>query len=196
MDAEYMKLVVTGSFNAGKTTFIQTVNEIDGVSTEVQTMEKRNVKRQTTVAMDFGRVTLSGGLRLHLVGTPGQRRFSFMWETLILECNGVLMLVDSSEAESLDETSRMFDFFAVRLGDAPMFVVANKQDHPQALSPTRIERSLNLVTAGCGGNGGREVALLPAPGCVAHDRACVLAILESIAPHLEQRGNGAGESRP
>jgi len=76
-----VKMVVTGPFSAGKTQFIQSVSEIDVVSTErrVSTDEERSVKSATTVAMDFGRITVDEDLVLYLFGTPGQKRFDFMW---------------------------------------------------------------------------------------------------------------------
>jgi len=181
MNMAYTKLLITGPFNAGKTALVNAVNEIGGVNTEVDTEAGRQVKRQTTVAMDFGRVTLPSGLSLHLVGTPGQRRFAFMWETLILECSGILMLVDSGDPASFADARRMFDFFAVRANGIPMFVVANKQDRPGALSPDEVTQALNLVGPG---QTGRVVALLPPPGCVACNRGSVLAVLEAAAPHL------------
>ena len=78
-----VKIVVTGPFNAGKTQFIQSVSEIDVVSTErkISTTERR-VKAMTTVAMDFGRITVDDDLVLFPFGTPGQKRFDFMWEIL------------------------------------------------------------------------------------------------------------------
>jgi hypothetical protein len=183
----YTKLVITGPFNVGKTALINTVNEIRGVNTDVDTGVDRQTKQRTTVAMDFGRITLSNGLSLHLVGTPGQRRFAFMWETLIIECHGILMLVDSSDPAGLAEAGRMFDFFAARANGVPMFVVANKQDLPGALSPEAVGKALNLVGPGQAGN---TVALLPPPGCIARDRGSVLSVLEAIAPHLAVKIGG------
>jgi signal recognition particle receptor subunit beta len=225
----FVKLVVTGPFNVGKTSFVGAVNEIRGVNTEVRTRSARSVKPQTTVAMDFGRVTLSNGRKLHLFGTPGQRRFAFMWETLIVECNGILMLVDSSDPDSLVGAGEMFDFFAARCvhpqsqlpgtgyagpftqstgqngHGVPMFVVANKQDVPGALSPQQVGEKLNLVypgpgeplarrirvSADAGCQGGRVVALLPPLGCVAEDRASVMSVLETIAARLATRPLGS-----
>lgn len=181
MNMAYVKLVVTGPFNAGKTLLINTVNEIRGVNTDVDTDAGSHIKQQTTVAMDFGRVTLPNGTSLHLVGTPGQRRFAFMWETLVIECNGILMLVDSSDPTRLADAGLMFDFFAARANGVSMFVVANKQDLPGALSPDEVSRALNLVGPG---RAGRAVALLPIPGCVACDRSSVLSVLETITPYL------------
>ncbi len=177
----YVKLVVTGPFNAGKTALINTVSEIRGVETEVNTEAGRHVKLQTTVAMDFGRVTLPSGLTLHLVGTPGQRRFAFMWETLILDCNGILMLVDSSDPHSFADAGWMLDFFTARADGIPIFVVANKQDLPTALAPAAVGRALNLDPCG---RAKRETALLLPRGCVAHDYESVLSVLEAIEPHL------------
>ena len=176
----YAKLVVTGPFNVGKTALINTVNEIRGVNTDVD-IGTDQIKQRTTVAMDFGRITLPNGLSLHLVGTPGQQRFAFMWETLIIECHGILILVDSSDPTSFAEARRMFDFFAARANGAPVFVVASKQDLPGALSPADVGQALNLVGPG---QVGHAVALLPPPGCVAHDRTSVLSVLEAVAPHL------------
>ena len=79
-----VKMVVTGPFSAGKTEFIQSVSEIDVVSTErkISSAAERSVKESTTVAMDFGRITVDEDLVLYLFGTPGQKRFDFMWEIL------------------------------------------------------------------------------------------------------------------
>jgi hypothetical protein len=175
------KVVITGPFNAGKTSFIRTVNEIRGVNTDVVTEAGRHVKPRTTVAMDFGRVTLRDGLTLHLFGTPGQERFAFLWEMLTIECHGILLLVDSRDVHSLADAGRMIDFFAVRAPGIPIIVVANKQDLSGALSPQDLVGALNLVGPD---QAGRAVALLPPPGCVAEDPASVLAVLETIVPYL------------
>jgi uncharacterized protein len=176
----YFKLVVTGPFNAGKTALIQAVNEIRGVNTDVRTETESHVKPQTTVAMDFGKVTLPGGTSLHLVGTPGQRRLGFMWEVLMLECHGILFLVDSSAPATFDEAGEMLDFFSSRANGVPIFVAANKQDRPGALPPEEVGRHLRLVGPGQQG----RVTALPPLGCVADDRASVMMTLEKIAPYL------------
>ena len=77
-----VKMVVTGPFAAGKTEFINSVSEIDVVSTErkITRASEAATKGATTVAMDFGRITVDENLILFLFGTPGQRRFDFMWE--------------------------------------------------------------------------------------------------------------------
>jgi signal recognition particle receptor subunit beta len=107
-----VKIVVGGGFGSGKTTFVGSVSEITPLTTEaVMTSASADVddlshtpdKTTTTVAMDFGRVTLDEGLILYLFGTPGQHRFWFMWDDLIRGAIGAVVLVD---------TRRLADSFA------------------------------------------------------------------------------------
>ena len=95
-----VKMVITGPFNAGKTAFISSVSEIEVVSTEREiTDETSQIKPKTTVAMDFGRITIDEDLILYLFGTPGQKRFDFMWEILSEGMLGFVVLVDSIRPE-------------------------------------------------------------------------------------------------
>src|SRR4030066_997706 len=107
-----VKMVVTGPFNAGKTEFIRSVSEIEVVSTERKiSSESERVKDQTTVAMDFGRISVDENLVLYLFGTPGQRRFDFMWEILAEGMLGFVGLVDSSRPETFREARRILETF-------------------------------------------------------------------------------------
>jgi len=81
---EIFKIAVTGNVGAGKTTFIRTISEIEVVDTDRRaTDETGDLKANTTVAFDFGRITLNPEQLLYLYGTPGQSRFDFMWDIVI-----------------------------------------------------------------------------------------------------------------
>ncbi|MFN3983291.1 MAG: FGGY-family carbohydrate kinase [Caldilinea sp.] len=107
-----VKMVVTGPFSAGKTAFIRSVSEIDVVSTERKiSSEAERVKETTTVAMDFGRITVDDDLVLYLFGTPGQRRFDFMWEILSEGMLGFIVMVDSTRPETFREARSILQTF-------------------------------------------------------------------------------------
>ena len=97
------KMVITGPFSSGKTEFIGVISEIDVVSTErkISSAAEEKVKESTTVAMDFGRITVGEDLVLYLFGTPGQRRFDFMWDILSQGMLGFVVMVDSTKPETL-----------------------------------------------------------------------------------------------
>ena len=123
-----VKVVVTGPFNAGKTTFIKSVSEITVLSTERQISDATGSGRgETTVAMDFGRITVSDDVVLYLFGTPGQQRFSFMWETLSEGMLGFVLMVDVTSNDSVKEAVEMIEFFT-GMSDVPFVVAANKVD--------------------------------------------------------------------
>src|SRR5947209_10941041 len=121
-----VKIVVTGPFAAGKTTLIRTISEITVLSTEKGiTDETRSRKTDTTVAMDFGRITIDRDLVLYLFGTPGQDRFDFMWEILGEGMLGYVLLVDASRPDSLEESASILEAFR-RMARVPFVVGLNR----------------------------------------------------------------------
>ena len=160
-----VKMVITGPFNAGKTEFISSVSEIDVVSTERNISdETSNVKQETTVAMDFGRITVDDDLVLYLFGTPGQKRFDFMWEILSEGMLGFIVLVDSVRPETFREARRILGIFR-SYATTPYVVAANKQDMDDAWSPEDLRIALRVRP---------EVKLLP---CVAIEKESVKNVL-------------------
>lgn len=177
-----VKMVVTGPFAAGKTEFIRTISEIDVVSTEKTISNPaERVKDQTTVAMDFGRITVDDDLVLYLFGTPGQKRFDFMWEVLSEGMLGFIVLVDSSRPETFREARSILETFR-GYADTPYVVAANKQDHEDAWSPEDLRIALKID---------KKIKVLP---CVAVDRESVknslLELLYSILENLEAEEQG------
>ncbi|HHE72412.1 MAG TPA: GTP-binding protein [Chloroflexi bacterium] len=160
-----LKIVVTGPFSSGKTEFIGTISEIEVVSTERQiTGAAERLKDQTTVAMDFGRITIDDELVLYLFGTPGQRRFDFMWEILSEGMLGFVVMVDSTRPETFREARRILDTFRA-YSPVPYVVAANKQDLPDAWSPEDLRIVLHID---------RDVKVIP---CVARDKESVKQVL-------------------
>ncbi|HET7010489.1 MAG TPA: ATP/GTP-binding protein [Anaerolineales bacterium] len=160
-----VKMVVTGPFNAGKTQFIQSVSEIDVVSTERKiSTEAERVKETTTVAMDFGRITVDDDLVLYLFGTPGQKRFDFMWEILSEGMLGFIVMVDSSRPETFREAKGILQTFRA-YAPTPYVVAANKQDKEDAWSVEDLRIALRLDS---------KVKMLP---CIAGDKESVKKVL-------------------
>jgi len=176
-----VKMVVTGPFNAGKTEFIRSVSEIDVVSTERRiSSEAERVKDQTTVAMDFGRITVDDNLVLYLFGTPGQRRFDFMWEILSEGMLGFIVMVDSSRPETFREARNILETFRA-YAPTPYVVAANKQDSREAWELSDMRIALRLDP---------KVKFLP---CVATDKEAVKkALLDLVYSILEEMDKGEG----
>ena len=173
-----VKMVVTGPFSAGKTQFIRTISEIDVVSTERRlSADAERLKDQTTVAMDFGRISIDDELVLYLFGTPGQRRFDFMWEILTEGMLGFIVLIDSVRPETFREAKHILEVFR-GYAQTPYVVAANKQDMPDSWSPEDLRIALKID---------RSIKVLP---CVATDKEsvknAVLELLYSILEGLEE----------
>jgi len=124
-----IKLVFTGSMGAGKTTAISAISEIPVINTDVRaTDDARQRKETTTVALDYGEVTLEDGQKLRLYGTPGQERFSFMWKILMEGALGVILLVDNAGKDPIKDLAMYIEYFRPMVEDNMIVVGITRMD--------------------------------------------------------------------
>ncbi|MET7453578.1 ATP/GTP-binding protein [Streptomyces sp. NPDC005574] len=165
-----VKIVVSGGLGVGKSTFIRAISEIDRpleteapitqVSVGVDSLAGVESKTTTTVALDFGRVTLDPTIALYLFGTPGQNRFSFLWDDLVEGALGTVVLADTRRIE---ECFPAVDYFERQR--APFVLAVNRFDGAERFELNEVAAALGL---------GAEVPVLE---CDARDRASVRDVL-------------------
>jgi small GTP-binding protein len=169
------KIVVTGPFAAGKTTLIRTISEITVLSTERGITDETSArKRETTVAMDFGRIGIDSDLVLYLFGTPGQDRFEFMWEVLGEGMLGYVLVVDGDREESPQEARSILDAFR-KMAKVPFVVAVNRADGFSPVDDERLRSVLDLEA---------DVPVLPVD---ATDKASVKDVLLTLLNHILDR---------
>lgn len=176
---ERVKVLIAGPLGIGKTTAISTVSEIPTLHTdEVMTTAAATAdemarpelrdKRTTTVAIDFGRLTLEqAGIVLYLFGTPGQRRFRPLWEGIAEGALGALVLVDT---ERLEESFEVMDLIEER--GLPYAVAVNKFPHSRPVDPDTLREKLDLAEH------------TPLVVCDARNRNSTLNALIALTAHL------------
>lgn len=170
-----LKIVFSGPMGAGKTQAIASLSDIPVVSTEVQNTDlDTNAKLLTTVGMDYGELSIEGGVSIGLYGTPGQERFSFIWPILSQGALGVVILIDHSANDPVADLSHYLKTFD-EIYDGRVVVGVSQIDK-------KPERPFSIYRDWLDSNN-RNLPIFPVD---MRKKEAVLLLVESIIASLEQ----------
>ncbi|MEQ9553610.1 MAG: ATP/GTP-binding protein [Coleofasciculus sp. G3-WIS-01] len=142
---ETIRLVVTGTVGAGKSTFVRTFSQTTVIDTERKATDSTSLmKKRTTVAFDFGTRTLGRNMELQIYGTPGQSRFDFMWDLLIRRAHAYILLVAANRSSSFNDAREILSFMNSRV-QIPMIIGLTCMDLPGALGQEHIAFALGFM---------------------------------------------------
>ena len=170
------KILFSGTTGAGKTTAIGAVSEIPPLSTDVRNTDAALAKQMTTVGMDYGELTLDNSEKLRLYGTPGQKRFDFMWKILSKGALGLIILIDNRQSDPLADLDLYLQGFKQLIEDTACVVaVGRTETHP---TPDLEQFSSHLASRG---------VLCPVLAVDVRDAPQVVQMLELLLLQLEMK---------